>query len=192
MRKNLLLYTVVSGILLIVFLILSLYTSQIACSTQKSLQKSNKVILEKIPVISTLNSDLDVSAVNMLSSDFEMLFPNTKIEPNTSVLPHWRYLAYQNFWLFKVSFFQQNRNEPGYTYTYMYCMNKKMILTDKILVHSKYDVNPKSNSYTEYQRSYIKNGYILIDYKDITITENKHEYMRCCKLSKTGKFEKIT
>lgn len=192
MRKNLLLYAIISGVLLIVFLILSLSTSQIACSTQKSLQKSNKIILEKIPVISTLNSDLDVSTINMLSSDFEILVPDTKIEPITSVLPHWRYLAYQNFWLVKVSFFQQNPNEPGYTCTYMYCLNKKLILTDKILVHSKYDANTKSNSYTEYQRSYIKNGYILIDYKDITITENKHEYMRCYKLSKTGKFEKIT
>lgn len=192
MRKNLLLYTVVSGGLLIIFLAISLFTSQITCTAQKTLQKSNKTILEKIPVISNLNSDMDVPAVNMLSSDFEILIPDIKVDKNTSVLPNWRYLAYQNFWLVKVSFFQQNPNEPGYTYTYMYCLNKKMVLTDKILVHSKYDTNPKSNSYTEYQKSYLKNGYILIDYKDITITENKHEYLRCYKLSKTGKFEKIT
>jgi hypothetical protein len=192
MRKNLLLYAVISGVLLVVFLVISLSTSQITCSTKKSIQKSNKVILEKIPLISTLNSELDIPAVSMPYSDFEMLFTDTKIEQNTTILTHWRYLTYQDFWLVKVSFFQQSPNEPGYTYTYMYCLNKKMVLTDKILVHSKYDANSKSNSYTEYHKSYIKNGYVLIEYKDITLTENKNEYMRCYKLSKTGKFEKIT
>lgn len=192
MRKNLLLYAVALGVLLIIFLIISLSTSQVACSTQKTLKKSNKTVLEKIPVISTLNSDPDIPSIDMHSSDFEILIPDCKIEKNTSVLPQWRYLTYQNFWLVKISFFQQNANEPGYTYTYLYCFNKKLVLTDRILVHSKYDANSKSNSYTEYQKSYIKNGYVLIEYKDITVTNSKHEYVRCYKLSKNGKFEKIT
>lgn len=191
MRKNLLQYAILSGLFLIILIIVSSNASKIACYTQKSLQKSNQIVLEKIPLILTLTADLDFSPVNMLSNEFELLITDTKIEQNTSVLPQWRYLAYQNFWLLKISFFQQNPNEAGYTYTYIYCLDKKLTVLDKILVHSKYDTNAKVNSYTEYQKSYIQNGYVLIEYKDVTITDNKHEYIRYYKLNKKGKFEKI-
>lgn len=192
MHKNLLLYIILSGILLFIFIGILISTSKIQCSIRKPLEKSSKtIVLEKIPVISTLNTEADVPLSNMSHEDFQILMPNTNIDKSTSLLPQWRYLVYRNYWLVKFSFFQEHPNEPGYTYTYMYCFNKKLQLIDKILVHSKYDTDKGLNSYTEYQKTYIKNGYVFTEYIDVTLNKEKYQYLRAYKLNTKGKFEKV-
>lgn len=187
-KKLLLLYVILMGFFMV------LLGTFLVDSQKKHLNtKTKKSILDKIPLIATLNSDLEVNAMDMPTTDFQMLISDNKIDQNTSITPQWRYLAYYNTWLIKTSFFQKKSDEAGYTYTYMYSLNKKLDVLDKILVHSKYDGNIKLNSsYTEYQKTYVKNGHIIVEFKDVTTTDKKYEYIRQYELTKKGKFEKIS